>query len=144
MTAIQELSRPALEVDPECSVRAAVHLMAHHRVGAVTVTRERRPIGIFTERDLLRRVVLEGRDPRQTPLSQVMSSPVDAVPGYTTLEEAVAIMRSRHHRHLAVVDDHGELTGIVPLRYLLYDLVDEAARKVDSLEAHIMADAPGG
>jgi CBS domain-containing protein len=142
--AIHELSRPALEVAPDRSVLDAVRLMAERRVGAATVTRDGQPIGIFTERDLLRRVVLEGRDSSRTAVSEVMTSPVDTVPAHTTIEEAVTIMRSRHHRHLAVIDDRGRLSGIVSLRYLLYHLMDQADRKVDSLEAQLMADAPGG
>ncbi len=142
--AIAKLSRPALQLAPDRSVREAIELMAEHEVGAITVTQRGLPIGIFTERDLLRRVMLERRDPSQTPVSEVMSAPVDTVPANLSFEEAVAIMRSRHHRHLIVVDDAGAVLGIVALRYVLFGLMDEAARKVDSLQAHIMADAPGG
>jgi CBS domain-containing protein len=141
---IQKLARPALQIDPGRTVREAVELMAEHEVGAITVTQEQRPIGIFTERDLLRRVVLERRDPGQTRVSDVMSAPVDAVPPDLSFEEAVTIMRTRQHRHLVVVNEQGAVTGIVALRYVLYDMMDEAALKVDGLQAQVMADALGG
>jgi CBS domain-containing protein len=142
--AIHKLARAALEVAPDRSVREAIELMAKHEVGAITVTQQGQPIGIFTERDLLRRVVLERRDPTETRVSEVMSTPVDTVPASMSFEEAVAIMRTRHHRHLVVLDEQGAVAGIVALRYVLYDMMDEAARKVDSLQAYVMADAPGG
>lgn len=141
---LERLGQETGEVSPETSVMQAVKVMTDRSIGALAVTRAGRAIGIFTERDLMRRVVLPGRDPHDTPISQVMTSPVQSVPGSTSVAEAAALMRQHHIRHLAVVDAEGRLVTLVALRYLLYDLLEDLDRKVDSLQSYIMADAPGG
>ena len=134
--------RPA--VDPLTSVEEAVRLMTVNAVGAVPVTKGGKLLGIFTERDLMRRVVMSRKDPITTPVSAVMTSPVLTIESTATIEEAAAVMQSRHIRHLAVVDENGELQGLVALRYLLFEKLGGLERKVDDLEAFIMTDGPGG
>jgi CBS domain-containing protein len=101
-------------------------------------------VGVFTERDLMRRVVFEHRDPGTTVVRDVMTSPVRSVPDSMSVAEAAALMRDEHIRHLAIVDGDGDLMGMVGLRYLLYDLLGELELKVDGLHSYIMADGPGG
>ena len=134
--------RPA--VDPLTSVEEAVRLMTVNAVGAVPVTKGGKLLGIFTERDLMSRVVMSRKDPITTPVSAVMTSPVLTIEATATVEEAAAMMQSRHIRHLAIVDDNGELKGLVALRYLLFEKLGGLERKVDDLEAFIMTDGPGG
>jgi CBS domain-containing protein len=122
----------------------AVRLMAAAKVGAIAVTSDRRIVGVFTERDLMRRVVSAERDPRTTGIAEVMTSPVETVHDSTSVAEAAAIMHARHIRHLAIVDGKGHFLGLVAQRYLLYDLLSDLEVKVDSLEGFIMADGPGG
>jgi CBS domain-containing protein len=133
-----------LEVSGAITVMEAVRRMAGAHIGAVAVVANQRIQGVFTERDLMQRVVLEGREPATTPLREVMTSPVVTVPDATSVAEAAAIMRARHIRHLAVVDDEGQFRALVALRYLLYDLLSDLEVKVDSLEGYIMADGIGG
>lgn len=137
-------AQETLEVSPEVSVMEAVTLMATAKVGAIAVTSDRRIVGVFTERDLMRRVVFKQRDPATTPIHEVMSSPVETVTDSTSVGEAAAIMRARHIRHLAIVDGKGHFCGLVAQRYLLYHLLSDLEVKVDSLEGYIMADGPGG
>jgi CBS domain-containing protein len=92
----------------------------------------------------MRRVVHQKRDPSQVGISEVMTHPVQTVPDSTTVAAAAAMMRRGQFRHLAIVDKKGELLGMVALRYLLYDLLNELALKVDNLEGYLMADGPGG
>jgi CBS domain-containing protein len=133
-----------LEVSPDASVMDAVHAMSTAKVGAIAITVEGRIRGVFTERDLMRRVVAPQRDAHQTRISEVMTSPVETVSDSTTVAEAAAIMHARHIRHLAIVDGKGHFLGLVAQRYLLYDLLSDLEVKVDSLEGFIMADGPGG
>jgi CBS domain-containing protein len=132
------------EVPPSASVRDVVRLMVEGEVGAVAVTEGRRIVGIFTERDLMTRVVWERRDAARTPVREVMSSPVQMVSVDASVPEAAAVMRAHHIRHLAVVDEDGDLLGLVAQRYLLYQMLGTLEVKVDDLQGYIMADGPGG
>jgi CBS domain-containing protein len=133
-----------VEVSPDVSVMEAVRRMATAKVGAIAITADRQILGVFTERDLMKRVVFAERDPRETAITEVMTSPVETVSDSTSVAEAAAIMRARHIRHLAIVDARGHFLGLVAQRYLLYDLLSDLEVKVDSLEGFIMADGPGG
>ena len=137
-------AQETLEVSPEVSVMEAVTLMATAKVGAIAVTSDRRIVGVFTERDLMRRVVFAQKDPSATRIQEVMTSPVETVTDSTSVAEAAAIMRARHIRHLAIVDVRGHFLGLVAQRYILYHLLSDLEVKVDSLEGFIMADGPGG
>jgi len=138
------LAQKTPEVSPATWVIEAVRLMTSYRVGAIAVTAGPRIVGIFTERDLMRRVVSDGRDPSATHIAEVMTTPVQTVPDAMSVSEAVSLMRQQHIRHLAIVDSTGDLRGIVAQRYLLYDLMDALERKVDDLHGYIMADGAGG
>jgi len=96
------------------TVLTAAHTMNQHRVGALVVTRAEKVIGIFTERDVLCRVVATGCDPAQTLVKDVMSTPVACCTPDTTHDECRAAMRNRRIRHLPVVHE-GRLVGIVSI-----------------------------
>jgi CBS domain-containing protein len=138
------LAQETPEVSPATTVAEAVAIMTTRRVGAVAVTRGRKILGVFTERDLMRRVVFERRDPDTTIVRDVMTSPARTVPDSMSVEEAATLMRDAHIRHLAVVDRDGDLLGMVGLRYILYDLLGELEQKVDGLHMYLMVDGPGG
>jgi CBS domain-containing protein len=143
-----QLAQVTPEVSPETLVLDAVGLMAKGRVGAIAVTSAedigRKVVGVFTERDLMRRVVNERRDPAATRIGEVMTTPVQTVSDETSVAEAASLMRQHHIRHLVIVDGRGALQGIVAQRYLLYDLMGNLELKVNGLESYIMADGPGG
>jgi CBS domain-containing protein len=135
-------SRP--EVSPDTPVLDAVRTMTEGKVGAVTVLQGGKLVGIFTERDLMTRVVLTAKDPATARVGEVMTRPVHTVSDTASVAEAATMMRDHHIRHLPVVDDDGELLGVVALRYVLYDLMGRLETKVDDLETFIMTDGPGG
>jgi CBS domain-containing protein len=122
----------------------AVTLLITHKVGALAIVRDDKVVGVFTERDLMTRVVGKGKDPNTTPIAEVMTTPVRVVRASTPVASAASLMRSNHFRHLPVVDDDGRLVGMVALRYLLYDLLEELDVKVDDLHHHLMEDSRGG
>jgi CBS domain-containing protein len=96
------------------TVLDAAHTMNQHRVGALVVTRTDKVVGIFTERDVLNRVVAAGRDPAQTRVRDVMSTPVACCTPETTHDECRTVMRNERIRHLPVVQAE-RLVGIVSI-----------------------------
>jgi CBS domain-containing protein len=132
-------------ISVEASVADAIHLMLDHHVGAVgVVDSERRVAGIFTERDVLRKYALAGRDPQKIPLRELMTTPVEMATESTGPGEALATMVERHFRHLPVVDNDGHLLGMLSIRNVLQWRVDSLAQELDSMEQYISNDGPGG
>ncbi len=114
------------------SVTDAVELMAEHQIGAVLAMTEDGLVGgIFTERDLLMRVVRPGLHPKTTPLSLVMTRDVRFVSPGTTVEAAMALMHMQHHRHLLVIDGP-KVYGLVSMRDLVYQLVSDGHGRFES------------
>jgi CBS domain-containing protein len=101
-------------IDKEATVLQAAHEMHERKVGAVVVTEGGRIVGMFSERDVLRRVVGEQRDPARTPVAEVMTGEVVCCTPETPLEEAGGTMKHRRIRHLPVLDD-GRLVGLVSI-----------------------------
>lgn len=111
------------------AVGEAVDLMAEREIGAVLLMNEDGLVaGIFTERDLLMRVVKAGRDVRTTPLSLVMTRNVRFVTPGTTIEAAMALMHLQRHRHLLVIDGP-KVHGLVSMRDLVYQIVRHGPQK---------------
>jgi signal-transduction protein with cAMP-binding, CBS, and nucleotidyltransferase domain len=103
---------------PQMTVHEAVIMMCEANVGAVVIMNQYEVCGIFTERDLLRRVVVPGRDPNQIELHEVMTTPVMSVSLNTNVRECGEIITREHLRHLAVVEN-GALLGMLSLRDIL-------------------------
>ncbi len=97
------------------SVYDAATLMNEHKIGALVVTDSGKVVGIFTERDVLRRVVAEMRDPQGTPVRDVMTSEVACCLLTTSIDEARAVMKNRRIRHLPVVNGSHELQGMISI-----------------------------
>lgn len=118
------------------SVLDAIGAMSGANVGAIVIQDGDRPDGIFTERDYLRKIALEGRSSRETTVSDVMSSPLITVePGEST-HAAMETMTERRCRHLVVVDDSG-MVGIVSLGDLVKHLLQEKEAEVEQLSSYI-------
>ncbi len=110
-------------VPASATVAEAVEVMAEREIGAVLVMNEEQLVaGIFTERDLMMRVVRPGLDPKATPISMVMTRDVRFVSPGTTVEAAMALMHLRRHRHLLVIDGP-VVHGLVSMRDLVYQIV---------------------
>jgi CBS domain-containing protein len=127
------------------TVMTAVEAMAEPNVGAALIFDGDDLKGIFTERDLMRRVVLERRDPETTLVKDVMTAPVwcVALPD-TDPNDLLRNMFERNIRHIPVVDERGVVEGVVSSRLLLRRRVDDLSRELDSLEAYMGADGIGG
>ena len=127
------------------SARDAIQTMLDHRVGAVAVVDENHCVaGIFTERDVLQKLAISGKDPAQTPVRGLMTAPVQMATIETTAGEALEVMVDRHIRHLPIADPSGKLLGILSIRNLLQAKVDDLTSQLDSLETSLTNDAQGG
>jgi CBS domain-containing protein len=109
---------PPAEIDAGASVLEAVSAMARYRVGAVAVVERAELRGIFTERDLMLRVVQQERNPRETKVREVMTSPVTTAYDKTPAVEAMDLMLGRHLRHLPIIGESGQLLGMLFIRGL--------------------------
>jgi len=138
------ISRSVLTVSRTTTVMEAVELMASAKVGSVVVVDDDRLVGIFSERDVMLRVVLEERDPKRTRVEEAMTARVHSVSMRTTGDEALKIMVQEHIRHLPVVDERGRPQGIVSMRSLLEEQVKDLHQQLDSLESYFTADGIGG
>jgi len=126
------------------TVMEAIETMAAAQIGSVVVIDGDRTEGIFTERDVMLRVVLEGRNPKQTRIEEVMTTPVQTIGIRSTGDEALRLMVQEHIRHLPVIDEKGRAQAIVSMRSLLDEKVKELHQQLDSLESYITADGIGG
>jgi CBS domain-containing protein len=97
------------------TVLQAALLMNEHKIGALVVMDQEQIAGMFTERDVLRRVVGEQRDPARTTVAEVMTTEIACCTPATTLEEARVAMKDRRIRHLPVVDGQGGLLGLISI-----------------------------
>lgn len=102
-------------ISPSATVLEAIHRMNQHQIGALVVMQDGQTVGIFTERDVLRRVMAEDRSPREVIVGQVMTRDVICCPPETDIEDASRIMRDRHMRHLPVCDADGNLHGMISI-----------------------------
>ena len=132
-------------VPVDASAAEAIRLMLSQRVGAVgVVDSDHKVAGIFTERDVLRKLALSGCDPEQTPVRELMTTPVELATLSTGPGEALATMIDRHFRHLPVVDGQGKLLGMLSIRNVLQWRIDDLSQELDSLEQYVANDGPGG
>jgi CBS domain-containing protein len=119
-------------VPVEATAEQAIRAMLDRHVGAVAVLdANTRVAGIFTERDVLRRLSLSGHEPAQTPVREVMTTPVEMATLDTTPGQALATMIERHYRHLPIVDDDGRLLGMLSIRNVLQARIDALTRQLD-------------
>lgn len=144
MSLLHVAKAPAATVGPKATVMEAVKKMQSANVGAVAVIENGRLRGMFSERDVMLRLVLEKQDPDTTLVEQVMTTDVVTIRRDTKPEEAVKKMWERHIRHLPVVREDGTVEGVVEIRNLFHGHFEDMARELDSLESYIAVDGIGG
>ena len=125
-----------IAVQPSDTVLQAANLMNDRNIGGVVVLDGDRLAGIFTERDILRRVVAQGLDPATTRVAEVMTTPVVTCPPELGLEECAALMMGRGVRHIPVHDSVG-LRGIVSIRDLLAYRVSEQQSTLEQMTNYV-------
>lgn len=123
-------------VESTQTVYNAVRTMAELGVGALMVIDDGQLVGMFSERDYARKVILEGRASRETPVSEVMSSPIVTIHPQATAQEGLALMTQKRFRHLPVVDDNG-LLGLVSIGDLVNAVIDDQQALIAQLERYV-------
>ena len=123
-----------LSIPADVSVLAALERLAEHDVGVLVVLEGGKPVGIFSERDLARKVELRGRAARDTPVRDVMTPEVLYVTPGHTLDRCMVLMKEDRVRHLVVAEDN-KVVGVVSARDILVDAVVEDEKHIRGLEA---------
>ena len=126
-------------VSPQATIYEALAVMAEHDVGAVLVVEQGRLVGVFSERDYARKVVLKGLVSRDVQVGQLMTPEPHTVHSSNTVEEVMSLMTEKRFRHLPVVDG-GQLVGIVSIGDMVKSVVSEHERTIRQLSGFIAGD----
>lgn len=130
-------NRPLASVAPDQTVLRALEIMAECDVGALVVLDGKQLVGMFSERDYARKVILQGKSSRQTKVSEVMTSKVITVTQETRMEECMAIMTEKHIRHLPILDPEKQLIGIVSIGDVVKEVISQQQFIINQLENYI-------
>lgn len=125
----------------DATVRQATRLMNDHAIGSLLVTSRGRLVGIFTERDVLQRIVAEGRSPDDTLVGDVMTTDVVCCSPQTSVDEVADLMRRRRVRHLPIVDDQQSLVGLVSIGDINAHRFSTCATELVQVREYIMGRA---
>ncbi len=123
-------------IEPEASVYRALEVMAGHGVGALVVLEDDRPVGIMSERDYARKVILLDRGSRDTTVSEIMTSELKTVTRDQTIQDCMELMTEQRIRHLPVVEDD-ELIGIISIGDVVRAVISEQQYLIEQLEGYI-------
>jgi CBS domain-containing protein len=128
--------REVWSVDADQPVLEAIQIMADRRVGALPVTRGGELVGVVSERDYARKVILLGRSSAETPVWQIMSSPVVSVAPGDSVKHCMELMTERRIRHLPVVEG-GDMIGMISIGDLVRAVIEEQQETIEQLEKFI-------
>lgn len=123
-------------ISPDATVYEGLALMARHDIGALLIVDGGRPVGIMSERDYARKVILEGRSSRDTPIRDIMTRRLPYATPDTTVEAAMELMTRERVRHLPVMDGDA-VAGLVSIGDLVKDTIDHQQFTIEQLERYI-------
>jgi CBS domain-containing protein len=137
---LQTKNDASIFVTPETTVFQSLQLMVEKNIGALLVMDQQALLGIFTERDYARKVILQGKSSKQTPIRDIMTENPLTVTSDNTIEECMWLMTSRYIRHLPVVDN-GKLSGIISIGDLVKYIIEEQKFIIGNLQHYITGSA---
>ena len=129
-------NRAIFSIGPDEPVLEAIRLMAEHTIGALLVMQGEELVGIVSERDYARKVILKGRSSADTPVSQIMSAPVLTVSLSNSVPECMQLMTGRRIRHLPVVEGR-RVVGMISIGDLVKAVMEEQQQTIEQLESYI-------
>ena len=133
---LQKKTNVIFSINPNCTVYDALEIMFEKNVGALLVTEGNRLVGIFTERDYARKVILKGKASKETPVGEIMTEEPTSVSPDTGIEECMQLMTNRFVRHLPVIEN-GELKGVVSIGDVVKFIIEEQKFIIENLEHYI-------
>jgi CBS domain-containing protein len=134
---LEEKGSEVITIEPDASVYRAIEIMAENGIGALVVMEGDRPVGLISERDYARKVILKGRSSRDTETRKVMATHVYCVRLDQTVEECMALMTDKRVRHLPVIEDD-RMVGIVSIGDLVKSIITDQQFIIEQLEHYII------
>ncbi|PWH14396.1 MAG: histidine kinase [Anaerolineae bacterium] len=128
--------KPIISVASTDTVFRALEVMAEHNIGAVLVTEGDRYVGIFSERDYARKIILKGLESKKTPVGDIMTREMVTVTPATTVEQCMELMTKYHIRHLPVVEQE-HLTGLISIGDVVHSIISDQKSYIENLEEYI-------
>ncbi|MBK7463084.1 MAG: CBS domain-containing protein [Betaproteobacteria bacterium] len=130
-------NRPLAVVAPGDSVFHALTVMSKNNVGALLVLDGEHLVGLFSERDYARKIILQGKTSKETLVSEIMSDKVAYVTPSSTLDECMALMTEKHFRHLPVLDEKNSVVGMISIGDLVKETISSQQFLIAELERYI-------
>lgn len=124
-------------IDPGATVYEALEVMADKGVGALLVMQSNIPVGMISERDYARKVILRGLSSKTTKVSEIMTSPALSIDMDTTVDDAMRLMTQHRIRHLPVMDGDGKVAGIISIGDLVKWIITSHEQTIEQLESYI-------
>lgn len=140
LTAKQILDRKGYQVwsvDPNVSVLEALQFMAEKNIGALMVIKGKKLVGVFSERDYARKVILKGKTENNTLVKEVMTDQVIGIELDQKLEECLALMTNKFIRHLPVINEDGQIVGVISIGDVVKEIMAEQEFVIDQLVNYI-------
>ena len=135
-TVLAKKGSGVLTISPDAMVFEAIVAMEENNVGALLVMDESKIVGIITERDYARKVILKGKFSKETPVSEVMTKKVCFIDKKKTLDECMAVMTEKRVRHLPVLENK-ELIGLISIGDVVKNIIEEQKHDIDNLFDYI-------
>ena len=134
---VKEKKQSLLTLGSNASVLDALQLMAKHDVGAILVIDDKKLLGIFSERDYARKVILKGKTSTNTKIKEIMTSKVKCVRLKNTIDECMSIMTKNHIRHLPILSE-SNVVGIISIGDVVKEKISDQQFIINQLEQYIM------